>query len=86
MHGTSLLYSVNDAKAEERHQTQHFEVLGNRVLYHEGWMAFLNSASTSREAKTGSFCGRVVFSHRCTVSMTGNQAPRGKTSPSPARL
>jgi arylsulfatase len=38
MDGTSLLYSFDDARAEERHTTQYFEVLGNRSLYHRGWM------------------------------------------------
>ena len=39
MDGTSLVYSFDDAKAPERHTTQYFEVLGNRSLYHEGWIA-----------------------------------------------
>ncbi|MBW2426059.1 MAG: arylsulfatase [Deltaproteobacteria bacterium] len=38
MDGTSLLYSFDDAQAEERHATQYFEVLGNRALYHRGWL------------------------------------------------
>lgn len=38
MDGTSLVYSFDDAKAPERHTTQYFEVLGNRALYHDGWM------------------------------------------------
>ncbi len=37
--GTSLLYTVDDAKAPERHTTQYFEVFGNRSIYHNGWMA-----------------------------------------------
>lgn len=39
MDGTSLVYSFDDEDAAERHRTQYFEVLGNRALYHEGWMA-----------------------------------------------
>ena len=39
MDGTSLLYSFSDEDAAERHNTQYFEILGNRALYHEGWMA-----------------------------------------------
>ncbi len=39
MDGTSLRYSFDDDDAEERHRTQIFEVLGNRAIYHEGWMA-----------------------------------------------
>jgi arylsulfatase len=37
--GTSMLYAFNDAKAEDRHETQYFEVMGNRAIYHKGWTA-----------------------------------------------
>jgi len=37
--GVSMAYSFNDAKAEERHQTQYFEMFGNRGIYHKGWTA-----------------------------------------------
>jgi arylsulfatase len=37
--GTSMLYSFDDAKAAERHETQYFEVMGNRAIYHKGWTA-----------------------------------------------
>lgn len=37
--GVSMAYSFNEAKAEDRHVTQYFEVLGNRGIYHEGWTA-----------------------------------------------
>lgn len=36
--GFSLLYSFDDAAAEEIHATQYFEVRANRALYHNGWM------------------------------------------------
>jgi arylsulfatase len=39
MDGTSLLYTLADPKAPERHRTQYFEVFGHRSLYHDGWMA-----------------------------------------------
>ncbi len=39
MDGTSLVFSFDDAKAAERHTTQYFEILGNRAIYHEGWIA-----------------------------------------------
>lgn len=39
MEGVSLLYTFNDAKAEERHTTQYFEMFGNRAIYHDGWFA-----------------------------------------------
>ena len=37
--GVSMMYSFNDAKAAERHETQYFEMLGNRGIFHKGWTA-----------------------------------------------
>jgi arylsulfatase len=37
--GVSMLYSFNDAQAAERHETQYFEMAGNRGIYHKGWTA-----------------------------------------------
>ena len=37
--GTSMLYSFNDAKAKDTHLTQYFEIIGNRAIYHDGWLA-----------------------------------------------
>ena len=37
--GTSMLYAFNDAKAAEQHETQYFEMFGNRGIYHKGWTA-----------------------------------------------
>jgi arylsulfatase A-like enzyme len=37
--GVSMAYSFNNAKAAERHQTQYFEMFGNRGIYHKGWTA-----------------------------------------------
>ncbi len=37
--GVSMAYSFNDPKAAERRQTQYFEMMGNRGIYHKGWTA-----------------------------------------------
>ena len=37
--GTSLVYTFDDAKAPTRHNTQYFEMLCNRGIYHDGWIA-----------------------------------------------
>jgi arylsulfatase A-like enzyme len=37
--GVSMLYSFDDAKAAEHHETQYFEMFGNRGIYHKGWTA-----------------------------------------------
>jgi len=37
--GVSMLYTLNDAKATDRHLTQYFEIFGNRAIYNDGWFA-----------------------------------------------
>jgi arylsulfatase len=37
--GVSLAYTFTDPKAPSRHTTQYFEILGNRSIYHDGWLA-----------------------------------------------
>jgi len=37
--GVSMVYSFDDAKAKGHRGTQYFEMLGNRALYHDGWIA-----------------------------------------------
>jgi arylsulfatase len=39
MEGVSMVYSFDDAKAVGRHKTQYFEIVGNRAIYHDGWVA-----------------------------------------------
>jgi arylsulfatase A-like enzyme len=43
--GVSMLYSFDDAKAPERHETQYFEMFGNRGIYHKGWTAVTKHAT-----------------------------------------
>lgn len=37
--GVSMLYSFGSPDAPGRRTTQYFEMLGNRAIYHEGWIA-----------------------------------------------
>jgi arylsulfatase A-like enzyme len=39
LQGVSMAYSFDDAAAAERHETQYFEMFGNRGIYHHGWTA-----------------------------------------------
>ena len=39
MHGVSMAYSFDDAAAASRRTNQYFEILGNRAIYADGWMA-----------------------------------------------
>jgi arylsulfatase len=34
-----MAYTFDDADAADRHETQYFEMLGNRGIYHKGWTA-----------------------------------------------
>jgi arylsulfatase A-like enzyme len=37
--GVSMTYAFKDSKAAEQHETQYFEMFGNRGIYHKGWTA-----------------------------------------------
>jgi arylsulfatase len=37
--GVSMLYTFDQADAPSRRTTQYFEILGNRAIYHDGWIA-----------------------------------------------
>ena len=39
--GTSLAYSIDDAKAPTRHTLQYYYIFGSRSIYHDGWKAEL---------------------------------------------
>ena len=34
-----MKYTFADAKAASTRKTQYFEMLGNRAIYHDGWVA-----------------------------------------------
>jgi len=37
--GVSMVYTFDDASAPSSRHTQYFEMLGNRAIYHDGWVA-----------------------------------------------
>jgi len=39
LEGVSLVYTFDKANAPTRHTTQYFELVGNRAIYKDGWMA-----------------------------------------------
>jgi arylsulfatase len=56
--GTSLAYSINDAKAPSRHTVQYYYIFGSRSIYHDGWkaeLAFPNSLITGNAQSTKAF-------------------------------
>ena len=34
-----MVYSFDNPSAPDRHLTQYFEIIGNRGIYHDGWLA-----------------------------------------------
>ena len=42
--GVSMAYTFADPAAAERHETQYFEMFGNRGIYHKGWTAVTRHA------------------------------------------
>jgi arylsulfatase len=39
MDGVSMVYTFKDANAPSKRNTQYFEMMGNRAIYHDGWVA-----------------------------------------------
>jgi arylsulfatase len=37
--GVSMMYTFDSASAADHHKTQYFEIVGNRAIYHDGWVA-----------------------------------------------
>ena len=53
-----MAYSFDDAHAAERHETQYFEMFGNRGIYHKGWTAVTKHRTpweTGADVKTPAF-------------------------------
>ncbi len=52
--GVSMAYTWDkaNANAPTRHTTQYFEMLGNRAIYHEGWVAATTPANLPWEPST----------------------------------
>jgi len=39
LHGVSFAHTLTDAEAQSNRDTQYFEMLGHRAIYHDGWRA-----------------------------------------------
>jgi arylsulfatase len=52
--GVSMMYTWDkaNAKAPTQHTTQYFEMLGNRAIYHDGWVATTTPATLPWELST----------------------------------
>jgi arylsulfatase len=52
--GTSMRYSFEDATADSTRQTQYYEMLGTRAIYHQGWKAVARHGAISGVGNFGS--------------------------------
>ena len=48
-----MLYSFDDAEAQDRHTTQYFELTGTRAVYHDGWWAGTRHGQDGLTASAG---------------------------------
>ena len=54
--GVSMLYSFDDADAKDQRTTQYFEMMTNRAIYHDGWIACSRfGVPWDTAGKTGNF-------------------------------
>jgi arylsulfatase A-like enzyme len=71
--GVSMAYSFNDPDAAERHETQYFEMFGNRGIYHKGWTAVTKHRTpweTGAEVQTPAFDADVWELYDTTTDWT----------------
>ncbi len=54
--GVSMVYTFANASEPSHHKTQYFEMLGNRAIYHDGWVA-ATTPPTPPWASTGASVG-----------------------------
>ena len=74
--GVSMRYSFDDAAAPSRRTTQYFEILGNRAIYHDGWVA----ACFHGRAAVGPVAGRrrSATSERWELYRIGDDFSQGR--------
>lgn len=76
MDGISMAYTFDDPAAPERHQTQYFEMFGNRAIYHDGWYArVIHNATWDSVPRTSIADGRwELFDTRNDFSLVNDLA------------
>jgi arylsulfatase A-like enzyme len=75
MEGVSMRYSFADAA--DRHQTQYFEIFGNRGIYHQGWSAITPCCRRQELARLQSPSGRNNQASRIGVAQVARVSAPG---------
>ena len=81
--GVSMVYSLDDPNATSRHTTQYFEILSNRGIYHDGWLAGTVHRAPWEPAPRAPLAEDrwELYDTRADFSLADNLAPRN-----PAKL
>ena len=68
--GVSMLYTLDSANANapSKRDTQYFEMVGNRAIYHDGWIASTTPPSPPWELGTGAMPPSINTSGSSTTS------------------
>ena len=76
--GVSMVYTFDDAKAPSTRRTQYFEMLGNRAIYNDGWVACHHAARRA--------LGRRAARSRMSMTTSGSSTTSPRTSARPMNL
>lgn len=76
MDGVSMLYAARDPAAAGQHETQYFEMFGNRAIYHDGWFArVIHNATWDLQPRTSIADGKwELFDTRSDFSLVNDLA------------
>ena len=81
-----MLYSLNDAKAAERHETQYFEMSGNRGIYHKGWTAVTKYRTPRDPGAAKQILPSTTMFGSCTTRLRTGASPRNLARENPQKL
>ena len=81
MDGVSMAYTWDkaNANAPSRHTTQYFEMLGNRAIYHDGWIAATTPATLPWELSTAKPPPDVITGYKWELYNVGDQQKEDPT-------
>ena len=75
-----MRYSFDDAGADERHETQYFEMFGNRGIYHKGWTAVTGTRLRGYSSARRSRRSTTTYGSSTTPAWTGRSSRTSRRS------
>ena len=86
LHGVAHGYCFDDAAAAERHETQYFEMMCNRGIYHKGWTAVTQHGTPWEFIGRTACCSDDVWELYDTPGLDPGPRPRRQTADKLAEL